>query len=95
MIIVEVGPNIVRIRKALGISQEKLALDAGVSVGRLRDVEHNTANYTRDTLYRITDTLVVPVWLPYILQLEDDVILDILHTTRKKLGLMTQEKSAT
>jgi len=90
---VEVGLYILAYRKAMGLSHEKLALDAKVSIGRLRDIEHGTANYTRDTLFRIAEALKTAVWVLYIPRtLNDEAVLHVLHETAKLLTPMLQEE---
>lgn len=50
---VEIGQNIVSKRKQLGLTQEKLALEANISISYLRRIEHGTANPTINQLERI------------------------------------------
>lgn len=88
MYIVEIGSTVVTIRKAKGITQEELAFNANVSIGRLRDVEHGTANYTRDTLYSIAAALGISAWVLYMpYNMENEEILQILNTTRQQFNL--------
>jgi transcriptional regulator with XRE-family HTH domain len=58
---VEIGKNIILLRKEKRISQERLALDSDMSVSYLRSIEHGTANPTIYALVRIADTLDVPL----------------------------------
>ncbi len=58
---VEAGRRILLLRKQLGITQEKLALDAGISVSYLRRLEHGMANPTLNTLHRLADALGVSI----------------------------------
>ena len=58
---VEIGLNIVSLRKERGITQEKLALNADMSVSYLRHIEHGFANPSLKTLHRIADALEVPI----------------------------------
>lgn len=54
-----VAANVRRIRVALGVSQERLAIDAGVDRSYLGGVERGEANPTIDVLDRIAQTLEV------------------------------------
>ena len=53
----EIGETIVQIRKEKGLTQERLALECGVSVSYLRRIEHGDANPTINELWRIAETL--------------------------------------
>ena len=74
---VEIGQNIVTLRKERGIKQEQLALDSGVSVSFLRDIEHGRVNVSLEKLAVI---LVVPVWVLLVYGRDDESILSELHT---------------
>ena len=50
---VEIGKNIVSLRKLKPISQEQLALGSEMSVSYLRAIEHGRANPTLDALSRL------------------------------------------
>lgn len=54
-----VATNVRRIRVALGISQERLAFDAGIDRSYLGGMERGEANPTVDVLDRIAGTLGV------------------------------------
>lgn len=56
-----VGLNVKRIRVAQGISQERLAFDAGVDRSYLGGVERGEENPTVDVLDRLAATLAVPL----------------------------------
>ena len=56
-----IAANVRRIRVALGISQERLAFDAGVDRSYLGGMERGEANPTVDVLERIAGTLGVPL----------------------------------
>lgn len=56
-----VGLNVRRIRVAQGISQERLAFDAGVDRSYLGGMERGEANPTVDVLDRLAGTLNVPI----------------------------------
>jgi len=56
-----IAGNIRRIRVALGISQERLAYDAGVDRSYLGGMERGEANPTVDVLERIAGTLGIPL----------------------------------
>jgi len=53
--------NVRRIRVAKGVSQERLAFDAGIDRSYLGGVERAQANPTVDVLDRIAHTLDVPL----------------------------------
>ena len=46
----EIGRNIVRLRKAQGLTQEQVAFRSNISVSRLQDIEYGCQNTTIDTL---------------------------------------------
>lgn len=79
---VEIGHNIVRMRKARKISQEQLALQSNISVSRLREIEHGVANPTSDTLESIAKTLEVALPVLFIYSMEDSEVLNMLHTAQ-------------
>lgn len=56
-----VGRNVRRVRVAKGISQERLAFDAGVDRSYLGGMERGDANPTVDVLERLAATLGVPL----------------------------------
>lgn len=56
-----IAQNVRRIRVALGVSQERLAFDAGVDRSYLGGVERGEANPTVDVLERLAETLGVPL----------------------------------
>lgn len=56
-----IAANVRRIRVALGVSQERLAFDAGVDRSYLGGMERGEANPTVDVLERIATTLGVPL----------------------------------
>ena len=56
-----IAGNVRRIRVALGVSQERLAFDAGVDRSYLGGMERGEANPTVDVLDRIAGTLGVPL----------------------------------
>lgn len=56
-----VGRNVRRVRVAKGISQERLAFDAGVDRSYLGGMERGAANPTVDVLDRLALTLGVPL----------------------------------
>lgn len=51
------GSNVRRLRVAKGISQEALALDAGMKRSYLSDLEHGTRNPTVRALGRLAEAL--------------------------------------
>ncbi len=56
-----IAANVRRIRVAHGVSQERLAFDAGVDRSYLGGMERGEANPTVDVLERIAKTLGVPL----------------------------------
>jgi len=56
-----IGRNVRRVRVAKGISQERLAFDAGVDRSYLGGMERGEANPTVDVLDRLALTLGVPL----------------------------------
>ena len=56
-----IAGNVRRIRVALGVSQERLAFDAGVDRSYLGGMERGEANPTVDVLDRLARTLGVPL----------------------------------
>ena len=76
---VEIGMNIVKLRKARGMTQEHLGLQANVSITRLRDIEHGRANASMDTLKSIADVLGVALPVLFIYSLEPAEVLEMLH----------------
>jgi transcriptional regulator with XRE-family HTH domain len=53
------GENVRRLRKAKGLSQEELALDAGMKRSYLSDLERGTRNPSVRALGRLADALAV------------------------------------
>ena len=82
---VEIGRNIVALRRAQGKTQEDLEELSKVSVSRLRAIEHGTANVRIDTLERIADALGVSCHTLSILHMEDETILDMMRQARERL----------
>lgn len=76
---VEIGKNIVTIREARGITQKELAARAGMSVSRLRDVEHGRANSCINILVRIAAALSVHPLSLFLLSLSQEEIQEILR----------------
>lgn len=82
---VEIGRNIVVLRKARHLTQEQLALRAGMSVSFLRSIEHGQANPSLKSLERLAEILDVDVWAFMLLQREDASILADLYDLRYAL----------
>ena len=55
----EIGEEIVDLRKQRGYTQERLALECGISPSYLRLIEHGDANPTVGELVRIAEVLGV------------------------------------
>ena len=43
----EIGRNVVRLRKAQGLTQEQVAFHSNISISRLQDIEYGCQNGTR------------------------------------------------
>ena len=56
-----IASNVRRIGVAKGISQERLAYDAGIDRAYLGGIERKTENPTVDLLERVANTLGVPI----------------------------------
>ncbi len=82
---VELGKNIVILRKAKGLSQEKLAELAEISVTWMRHIEHDCANVTWDIVEDLAKALDVPVWVLYALQIEPDSVWNELRKVQASL----------
>ena len=76
---VEIGKNIVSLRKLKQISQEQLALGSEMSISYLRAIEHGRANPTLDALSRLAATLDVPLATFFVLSWEEPEILAAMH----------------
>lgn len=70
----EIGRNIVRLRKAQGLTQEQVAFRSNISVSRLQDIEYGCQNTTIDTLICLARALQV-----------DSRILGIFSMTDKEI----------
>ena len=57
------GRNIREVRRELGISQQKLAELAGLSVSHVSDIELGRKWVSAESLVRIADTLMIPPWV--------------------------------
>ena len=67
------------------MSQEALAFNAGMSVSRLRDIEHGAANPSIDILESIA--LVFGVTLPvlFLFSMTDGEILSLVYAARRRM----------
>lgn len=81
---VEIGKNIVDLRRRRGFSQEQLALESEVSVSYLRDIEHGRANPSLDVLEAIANTLDVPLPILLIFSLQEVEIYAMMHQSKEK-----------
>lgn len=63
----EIGDAVVYLRKLRGFTQEKLALECGISVSYLRLIEHGDANPTINELWRIAEVLEVNLQNPFVM----------------------------
>ena len=73
------GEKLQRLRKARGMSQEELADRAGISVSRLRDIEHGYANASIDVLESVAVALDTELPTLFLLSLEEEQVLDMLR----------------
>ena len=69
---VEIGKNVLILRGGRGLSQEELADRAGISVSRLRDIEHGYANASIDVLESVAVALDTELPTPFLLSLEEE-----------------------
>jgi transcriptional regulator with XRE-family HTH domain len=56
-----IGRRIRGKRRALGLSEERLAASLGVGAGRISDYEHATERVPSDHLVRLSEVLGVPI----------------------------------
>ena len=82
---VEVGKNIVKIRKEQKMCQEELAFRANISVSRLRDIEHGRANSSIDTLESIAKALQVELPVLFLYSYDDTDIMRMFCQFQKSL----------
>ena len=57
-----VGANVRKYRKAMGLSQEALALETGLHRTYVSGVERGIRNPTVVILEKLADTLLIPTW---------------------------------
>ena len=82
---VEIGMNIVKIRKEQKMSQEELAFRAKISVSRLRDIEHGKANPSIDTLESVAKALSVELLTLFLYSIDDAEIRRIHRQSQESL----------
>ena len=75
----KLADNIIRLRRLRGWSQEELADRAGISVSRLRDIEHGYANASIDVLESVAVALDTELPTLFLLSLEEERVLDMLR----------------
>lgn len=83
----QIGANILLLRKKQNLTQKQLAQAAGVSAGRLRDIEHDCANTTVLLLGRIADALEVPLMALSVLTASVEDILATVRSARVIAGM--------
>ena len=83
---VDFSENIKTLRKARGLSQQKLAEKADISETWVREIEHGCANVTRDIVDRIAKALDVSVLVLYGLQMDPDAVWNEQHEIQAMLG---------
>jgi len=64
-IYVEIGETIIYLRKQKGFTQEKLALEAEISISYMRLIERGAANPTIRELQKIADVLEAELRNPF------------------------------
>lgn len=64
-ILSEIGETIVYLRRQKGFTQERLALECGISISYLRLIEHGAANPTTHELCLIADGLEMEFQNPF------------------------------
>lgn len=83
---IQLGRNIVFLRKKRHLTQRQLAALAEVSPARLRDIEHGCANVTIMLLERIAAALDIPLLALSTLTLSEEDILAMVHHARVLAG---------
>ena len=83
----QVGKNILLLRKKRGITQKELAYMSHVSAARLRDIEHDCANVSILVLERIAKSLGVSLFCLGTLSMSEKEILEAVRKTRKAAGI--------
>lgn len=73
--LIEIGNNIVLLRKEQGLTQEETAFRSNLSVSRLQYIEYGCQNTTTDTLIRLAETLGVDPRVFAIFSRPENVIL--------------------
>lgn len=82
---VEIGKNIVDLRRGQKFSQEELAGRSGLSVSHLRNIEHGRANPSLDVLESIAKALEVDLSILIVYALSEDEVQAMMHETKEKL----------
>lgn len=80
---VEIGKNIVDLRRSKGLSQEQLALQSDISVSYLRSIEHGCANPSIDMLETIAKTLAVQLPVLMIRSLPEHEVRAMVHQSKE------------
>ena len=81
----EIGRNVVRLRKAQGLTQEQVAFHSNISISRLRDIEYGCKNTTIDTLIRLARALQVDSRIMGVFSMTDrDILSKIQGSFRLK-----------
>ena len=83
---VEIGKNIVLFRTIKGMTQEALAFYAGVSISRLRDIEHGVANPSIDILESISLAFGIALPVLFLFSLDEKEILDMIRKARHHMS---------
>ena len=85
--VLQICDNIPALRKALGLSQNELAHTAGVSITRLRDIEHGCANTTRNRLRTIAQAFGLSLAQLHFLATPEDQLMDQVYRAREMAGM--------
>ena len=85
---IQIGRNIVSLRKERGLTQKQLAQAAGVSSARLREVEQDCANVTIALLGRLAKALEVPLLIIAALAIPEEEILAMARDARIQVGMV-------
>lgn len=79
--------NIALLRKAEGLTQKELARLSGISVARLRDIEHGCANTTTIKLHGIARAFGMSLLELSTITMSEDELLDIVYQARRAAGV--------
>lgn len=84
--------NIALMRKAAGLSQKDLAHLSGVSVARLRDIEHGCANATTAKLYSIARAFGMSLMELSTITMSETELLETVYQARSAAGILRMQE---